>query len=218
MAPIQQRKPSPKMLTTNYNGSSVRVPTLPNVVKDIRTAVGMTQKELAEAAGLSTLTVLRSEQYLYVDLPTPLDTVLAHLENAGRSPVEIATSYSKGRNMQLKVNSDAITSNPYYRSRVRAGINYATDNFLTVDQASLMEDNSNHPFVLFRTYLFAAFDLPTSQIQFCLFTGMNPAVQAKFESYDSNFPDTLKNSLSLILDLTNAELATLEEMVKRAHA
>lgn len=202
---------------TNYDQSRVRVPTLPNIVKDIRLSVEMTQRELAEEAGISTLAVLRSEQYLYVDLPDTLAIALSDIDPEGRTATNIALSYEKGRKMQLKVNSDAITSNPYFRSRIRAGLDYAVDHFQTVDQAALVDDNSHHPFVLFRTYLFAAFDLPTSQIQFCLFTGLNPAVVAKFESYDSNFPDTVKEALSFILDMRSDEIATLELIVKRAH-
>ena len=202
---------------TNYDQSRVRGPTLPNILKDILLSVEMTQRELAEEAGLSTLAILRSEQYLYVDLMGSLALALSRIDPEGRTTTEIESSYAKGRKMQLKVNSDAITTNPYFRSRIRAGIDYATDHFQTVDQATLVDDNSHHPFALFRTYLFAAFDLPTSQIQFCLFTGINPAVLAKFESYDSNFPDTVKEALSFILDMRSDEIATLELIVKRAH-
>lgn len=193
-------------------GTEYRVP---NLVRDIRTSNKLTQKDLADRAGLSTLAVIRAEQYLYVDLPEALATALSEIDDvSSRSPEEMAIAYAKARNIQLSLNSERITSNPYYRSRIRAALNYAMDHSLSIFQ--ILDDDDrrlNHPFALFRMCLFTSFELPTSQIQFCIFTGIHPTVLSKFENYEStDMPESIAAALNQILRLNPDEFATLELM------
>lgn len=205
------------MVTAVGNGNAPSIYRVPNLVKDLRTRVGLTQKDLADRAGLSTLAVIRTEQYLYVDLPEALAVALSEVDPEERSAAELIVSYEKSRNTQLSLNSESLTSNPYYRSRIRAAINYAMDNYLNIFQ--ILDDDDkrlNHPFALFRMCLFTSFDLPTSQIQFCIFTGVHPTVLSKFEAYDSGFPESLQTALSVVLRLTNQEIETIAMLCERA--
>lgn len=201
---------------TPSTGTEYRVP---NLVRDIRTDNKLTQKDLADRAGLSTLAVIRAEQYLYVDLPEALANALSEIDDvSSRSPEEMAIAYAKARNIQLSLNSERITSNPYYRSRIRAALNYAMDHSLSIFQ--ILDDDDrrlNHPFALFRMCLFTSFELPTSQIQFCIFTGIHPTVLSKFENYEStDMPESIATALNQILRLNPDEFATLELMCDRA--
>ena len=200
---------------SRYNTTQAQ---LPNIVRDIRTNANMTQRELAIKTGLSNLAILRSEQYLYVELINPLPQALSELDSAGRTPEAISTSYSKGRTMQLHVNSEMITSNPYYRTRIRAALNYAMDHGLIKEQANVSPDDNrfSHPFCLFRTYLFAQFDLPVSQIKFCQFTGIHPTVLSRLESYETTMEDSVIAGLSFILQMQDNEINTLKLMCDQA--
>jgi predicted transcriptional regulator len=204
-------------LTANGPGSSKVIHTiaeLPNVVRDIRSVANMTQKELADLADVSPLFILRAEQYLHVALSERLAHVLSEIDTQGRSAATILETYITGRGMQLRINGSMLTQNPYYKQRVKAALDYATDHFLNSDQA--VTDSGKHPFTLFRTYLFTAFDLPTSQIKFANFTGIHPTVIANLEAYKGSMEHSIKRALSVVLDLSNEEIATLQIMCERA--
>ena len=187
---------------------------LPNVVRDIRSVANMTQKELADLAGVSPLFVLRAEQYLHVALSDRLATALSEIDSAGRLTSQIMEAYVNGRSMQLRINGSMLTQNPYFHQRVKAALDYATDNFLNADQA--LHESDKHPFFLFRTYLFTAFDLPTSQIKFANFTGIHPTVIANLEMYKGSMEHSIKRALSVVLDMSPEEIATLQIMCERA--
>lgn len=185
---------------------------LPNVVRDTRTQHNITQKELAELANVSALFVLRAEQYLHVELSDKLADALSVIES--RPAIVFKDSYLKGRAMFLRVNSSMLTENPYYRQRIRAALNYAMDHGLNSDQA--LKDPLKHPFTLFRTYLFQAFDLPVSQIKFSAFTGIHPTVLANLENFKVPMEDSVKRALSVVLDMTQPEIDTLGLMCESA--
>lgn len=185
---------------------------LPNVVRDTRTQYNMTQKELSELAHVSALFVLRAEQYLHVELSDKLADALSVITS--RPAGIFKDNYLKGRAMFLRVNSSLLTENPYYRQRIRAALNYAMDHGLNKDQA--LGDPMKHPFTLFRTYLFQAFDLPLSQIKFSSFTGIHPTVLANLENFKVPMEDSIKRALSVVLDMTDPEIATLALMCESA--
>lgn len=190
---------------------------LPNVVRDIRIASSLTQQELAEEAGLTRMFILRAEQYLHNTLSPSLATALSVHDSEGRTAVELIGTYSNGRRTQLHVNSQAITQNGYYGLRVRNAINYAIDNSL--DSISASSDGASarfhHPFALFRTHLFSAFDMPTSQIKFCTITGVHPTVLANLENYKGTMDDTILNALSDVLCMDYGQVATLKLVCDR---
>lgn len=192
------------------------LPELPNVVRDIRKRVDMTQKDLAELANLSTIFVLRAEQFLHVELSPALSVALALIDPESRSADQISNLYAAGRFQKLRVNSELITSSPFYRNRVLNAINYAIDHSLNSDQARASSDKFSHPFSLFRTHLFTAFDLPTSQIKFCVFTGVHPTVLASLETYNSTIEESISRALSEVLDLSVGELSTLKLLCDQA--
>lgn len=194
----------------------ISLPDLPNVVREIRKRADITQKDLADRANLSTIFILRAEQYLHVELSPALSIALSNIDPENRSPEDIALAYSKGRMQQLKANSEMITTNPYYRVRVTAALNYATDHFLNSDQAKAEADKFSHPFCLFRSHLFTSFDMPTSQIKFCVFTGVHPTVLAALERYESSIEDSISHALSVVLDLRANEIQVLKLMCDRA--
>lgn len=205
----------PRSDTANRNGSvtsGTYSERLPNVVRDTRTEHNMTQKDLAELASVSALFVLRAEQYLHVELSDKLASALSVITN--REPVIFKDNYLKGRAMFLRVNSSMLTENPYYRQRIRDALNYAMDYGLNSDQS--LNDPLKHPFTLFRSYLFQAFDLPLSQIKFSAFTGIHPTVLANLENYKVPMEDSVKRALSVVLDMTEPEIATLALMCESA--
>lgn len=203
-------------MRNGMNGGEITPPDLPNIVREIRKRADITQKELANLAGLSTLFILRAEQFLHVELSKPLSVALASIDPDNRSAEDISLVYFKGRLLQLKFNSDMMTSSPYYRIRVSKAMNYAVDHSLNSDQAKASKDSHSHPFALFRTHLFTAFDLPTSQIKFCVFTGVHPTVIAALESYSTGLLDSVATALSIVLDLSQAEIDTLKYMCEQA--
>jgi transcriptional regulator with XRE-family HTH domain len=206
----------PNNTASPYRKESYSRPELPNVVRDIRTSADITQKDLARQAGLSSIFVLRAEQFLHVELSPALSVALSKIDPHGRSAEEISEAYHKGRMIQLRVNSEAITSNPYYRVRIRNALNYAIDHSLTHDQAKVSDEKFSHPFALFRTHLFTSFDMPTSQIKFCVFTGVHPTVLAAVERYEASIEHTISVALSVVLDMSPGEIATLKLLCDQA--
>lgn len=196
----------------NRNGGEISLPDLPNIVRDIRKRTDTTQKDLASLAGLSNLFILRAEQFLHVELSPTLSVALSSIDPDSRSAAQISELYTAGRLQHLRVNSSIMVTNPYYRVRVRNALNYAMDNSLNSDQARASVDKFSHPFSLFRTHLFTAFDLPTSQIKFCVFTGVHPTVLASLEKYEATIEDSIHRALSEVLDLSEAEIKTLKLM------
>lgn len=212
------------MVTAHSNAHSVshdigsyKQHNLPNVVRDIRTNSNMTQQELADEAGLTRMFVLRAEQYLHTTLSPSLAMALSKHDSESRTPVVLISAYSNGRRTQLHVNSQAITQNGYYGLRVRNALEYAIATSL--DSIAASSDGSSarfhHPFALFRTHLFAAFDMPTSQIKFCTITGVHPTVLANLENYKGTIDDTITQALSEVLCMDYGQVATLKMMCDR---
>jgi hypothetical protein len=190
---------------------------LPNVVRDIRQTVGITQNKLAQLSALSEGFILRAEQYLHIDLSHRLSYALSKIDPQGRSPDELNAAYHKGRLVFLSVNAAFLKENPYLRVRIRSALNYAIDYGMNSDQALLDDTGTySHPFRLFRSHLFTAFGMPVSQIKFCLFTGLHPTVVAAIESYQNTIDPAVEEVLTQVLGMQQAEINTLKILCDQA--
>lgn len=175
-----------------------------NVVKSLRITEGLTQEQLAEQAGVSTLFIIRAEQFLHPNLSDKVAEALINLNaNADFWNVDaLKIQYANQREQFLAEFKHRLTGAMNYRSVVNEAISYAADHYVPVAETlPVNERSSRHPFTLFRTYLFDHYGLPTSQIKFCINTGLHPAVLSSLESRKTNMEepvaDVLRNQLSL---------------------
>lgn len=149
----------------------------PNIVKRIRMRNNVTQEHLAELAGLSTLFVIRAEQSLHNSLNDDLAKVLSFLSGlAEDNPDALKETYVQEKQERIDYLIAYLTGDPFFPHRVRIALEYAVENYSPVGEIHIpAERRLHHPFYLFRTSLFKAYDLPTSQIKFSTLTGLHPA-------------------------------------------
>lgn len=142
----------------------------------IRRSAALTQKEVAERAGLSTLYVIRAEQGLPATLGDHLATLLSELDVYGREADEINRQYGNERTDMLSFYYEQINANPGHKSFVEHSLGYALDNFHP--GAGKV---TNHPLYLFRTHLMELHELPTSAIKFCTMFNIHPSFVSNIE-------------------------------------
>ena len=147
----------------------------PNVIRDLRESLGLTQKDLAELASITPQRVLRDEQFIYI---TPADSVVRALSERleDTSEQSIIDRYVKARSKMHRLFTDDLTTSPFYQDRVNDAVNYAIDHY--DDKPGDLQS----PTKMFRWILFEHYGLPSSAIKFSQFTGMHPGTLSDIET------------------------------------
>ena len=145
-----------------------------NVIKDLRESLGLTQKELAELAGVTPQRVLREEQFVYV---TPSDSILAALSDRvlDTDSVSITDRYVKARNQLHREFTEDLCTSPFYDTNMQHFVNYAVDYWDALSEL-------RSPTRMFRESLFEEYGLPKSAIKFSIYTGMHPGTLSDIET------------------------------------
>lgn len=144
-----------------------------NVIRDLRTSAGLTQKELAELAGVTPGRVLREEQFVYVEPSPAIVRALSEKFEQGVSPREIVADYVASRErMHQDFFDDMVLSDNHLNALARS-VDYAVDYY---DQGAMKP-----PTKLFREHLFQHYGLPDSAIKFSQYTGMHPGTLSDME-------------------------------------
>ena len=144
-----------------------------NVIRDLRTSAGLSQKELAELAGVTPGRVLREEQFVY-ERPSPaiLQALSEKFEKQFK-PDEIVADYLACRErMHQDFYDDMVLSDNHLGALARA-VDYAVDYY---DVGAMKA-----PTRLFREHLFQHYGLPDSAIKFTQYTGMHPGTLSDIE-------------------------------------
>lgn len=157
-----------------------------NVIRDLRTSAGLTQKELAKRASVTPGRVLREEQFLYVEPSPRIVSALSEIFSKQFKPEEIVQDYVTAREKMHQHFYDDLVTSPDYLAQLARAVDYAVDYF---DEGHLRP-----PTMLFREHLFEAYGLPTSAIKFCQFTGMHAGTLSDIETgkTDWNGADALR--------------------------
>ena len=145
-----------------------------NVIRDLRTSAGLSQKELAELAGVTPGRVLREEQFVY-ERPSPaiLQALSEKFEKQFK-PEEIVQDYVFNRDrMHQQFFDDMVMSENHLGVLARC-VDYAVDYY---DDKNVYRS----PTKLFREHLFQHYGLPDSAIKFTQYTGMHPATLSDIE-------------------------------------
>lgn len=146
-----------------------------NVIKDLRESLGLTQKDLAELAGVTPQRILREEQFVYV---TPSESILKALWSAlGESDAahSIEGDYVRQRAQLHREFTEDLCTSPFYDTKVQQALDYAVDYW---DALSELKS----PTRMFRESLFEEYGLPKSAIKFSIYTGMHPGTLSDIET------------------------------------
>ena len=191
-----------------------------NVVKDLRQQAGLTQQQLAKLAGVTTLYVIRAEQFLHPNLDK-LSRVLASVNGQdsqdSMTAHQIEDTYVAQREDHVSRTRALFYDDPRHESRVARALDYALNEF-TPPVGLLREERQKlHPFTLFREYLFDQYELPTSQIKFAAYTGVHPAalsaLENSYSTIETDSPVAKMLTNTLLLDVN--QLALLQVMCDR---
>lgn len=144
-----------------------------NVIRDLRTSAGLSQKELAELAGVTPGRVLREEQFVY-EKPSPaiLQALSEKFEKQFK-PEEIVQDYVFNRDRMHQQFFDDMVMSENHLGVLAQCVDYAVDYY---DQGGMKP-----PTKLFREHLFQHYGLPDSAIKFTQYTGMHPATLSDIE-------------------------------------
>jgi len=152
--------------------------TVGNIVEEIRKEANITQKRLANMAGLSTLYIIRAEQGMSLALPTNLLNALSHL--SGKDSTDIQTMYIMQRAAMVEYYVDRVNSNPENLAYIETALSWALDHY-EPKAGNALGKKLSHPLYLFRTQYTSLHQLPMSAIKFCQMFGMHPASISKIE-------------------------------------
>lgn len=177
-----------------------------NPIKDLRESLGLTQKELAELAGVTTNLVLRNEQFVYAE-PSAQILNAMHIEaynNDVLFPSSLEADYIKAREQLHREFTDDLVTSPFYDQHVKYALDYAIDYW---DAQSTVRS----PIRMFRESLFENYGLPSSAIKFSIYTGMHPGTLSDIETgkTDWNGAAALKHILRSNLACSNRIIDTL---------
>lgn len=198
----------------------------PNIVERTRRRAAMTQKDLATKANLSVMSIVRAEQCLLPGLSASLITALSEIDPSLR-PLEFQLAYTKDRKYRINEFNTALTTDDNYAMNLQDALDYALDHFTptyaVISPTSDSTDSTKselrmrHPLYLARTYLFSKYDLPTSQIKFCTYTGAHTATVSAIERGKLTLSDApaFVATLKEILGFTDAQVDLLEQMCIR---
>ena len=144
-----------------------------NVIRDLRTSAGLSQKELAELAGVTPGRVLREEQFVY-EKPSPaiLQALSEKFEKQFK-PEEIVQDYVFNRDRMHQQFFDDMVMSENHLGVLAQCVDYAVDYY---DIGGMKP-----PTKLFREHLFQHYGLPDSAIKFSQYTGMHPATLSDIE-------------------------------------
>ena len=177
-----------------------------NPIRDLRESLGLTQKELAEHAGVTAQRVLREEQFVY---ETPSQKILDAFKQDNLAPVDLSldtlvSDYVKARNKLHRDFTEDLVTSPFYIQHAKYALDYVIDYW---DALSVLKS----PVKMFREALFGNYGLPTSAIKFSIYTGMHPGTLSDIETgkTDWNGAAALKTVLRGNLGLEGAMIETL---------
>lgn len=147
-----------------------------NPIRELRESLGLTQKDLAELAGVTPQRVLREEQYVY-ELPSEKITNALQERNPSVAPntLTLVVDYVRNRNQLHRDFSRDLTESPFYEQHLRHAVDYATDYWDALSEL-------RSPTKMFRASLFEQFGLPDSAIKFTIYTGMHPGTLSDIET------------------------------------
>lgn len=187
-----------------------------SVVERIRRAANLTQRGLAERAGLSVLYVIRAEQCipqtLGHDLSTALSSVTAEVYTEPSSPHQIEFEYSIDRENALKFYKNQIWAHPAHLDFIETAVGYALDHY-TAGVGDRRGSRLSHPLCLFRTKLMSLYDAPTSAIKFNQFFGLHASIISTIETRK----DTIERNsatFNCLRDILGVSEVQLEMLMK----
>lgn len=142
-----------------------------NILRLVREAHALTQKDFAELVGVSPQAIMRYEQALYEQLSPKITTQLAELSGLPEETIKMKYSYNR-----LQIQRDA------YRY------------LMPLPALHIVE--GEHPFYTFRTYITKRYRNTDSRMAFCILLALHPAVVAKYDSGEvKRMPELITNGL-----------------------
>lgn len=156
-----------------------------SVVERIRRAANLTQRGLAERAGLSVLYVIRAEQCIPQTLGHDLSVALSNLSSEiytePSTPREIENDYKMTRDDALNFYKLQIWEHPAHHDFIETAVGYALDHY-TAGVGDRRGSRLSHPLCLFRTKLMSLYEAPTSAIKFNQFFGLHASIISTIET------------------------------------
>lgn len=144
-----------------------------NVIRDLRTNAGLSQKELAHKANVTPQRVLRDEQFVYVEPAPSIVQALSEIFSKQFKPEEIVADYTANREKMHQQFFDDLVSDGQNLGVLARAVDYAVDYY---DEGEIKS-----PVKMFRKHLFQHYGLPDSAIKFCQYTGMHQATLSDIE-------------------------------------
>lgn len=144
----------------------------PNPIKRVRTNHNMTQRSLAEQAGISPTAVLRYEQGLYEKLSDKINNVLKELDDTQMSKMlpELYVLWREDVQLHAK---------PYF-----------------IPLPNLAVNLNEHPFTTFRRTVTTRAVGKDSRISFCILLAIHPSVVLDYEAgKQEHMPNLIKEAL-----------------------
>ena len=143
-----------------------------NPIRKLREARHLTQKDLAELAGVTPQRVLREEQFIYA---SPSEAILTALSENELGQKRLSNDYCIARaQLHLDFREDLVTS-PFYEEYVGHCVDHAIDYWDALSEL-------RSPTRLFREQLFEQYGLPPSAVKFSMYTGMHPGTLSDIET------------------------------------
>lgn len=156
-----------------------------NVIARERGKHSLTQHRLASQASVTRQVITQLEAFALAKVPHEVARILDP-----KHPETICTLYEAERNGFLSENKKILLAELHKTPGIVED---------AVDYAMNMYSTHSSPLILFRTYVFDELGWSTSQVQFCRFTGLHPAVASKVETGKvpweniGSYLDTLKD-------------------------
>lgn len=187
-----------------------------NVVERVRRALNVTQRGLAERAGLSVLYVIRAEQCipqsLGPDLARALSKLTGELYKERTSEHELEHQYSMDRQDALLFYKNQFLNHPGREHFIEVALGYSLDNYVA-GVGDRRGSRLSHPLCLFRTKLMSLYEWPTSAIKFNQHFGLHASILSSIE----NRKDTIeRNSATFhtLRDILGVSEVQLEMLMK----
>lgn len=187
-----------------------------SVVERVRRAANLTQRGLAERAGLSVLYVIRAEQFipqtLGHDLARALSNVTSEVYTEPSTASHIEYEYHIDRTANLAFYKHQLVSHPAHIDFVETALGYALDHY-TAGVGDRRGARLSHPLCLFRTKLMSLHDWPTSAIKFNQFFGLHASILSTIETRK----DTIERNsatFNVLRDVIGLNEVQLEMLMK----
>lgn len=173
-------------------------------VGTLRRELGLTQRELANHAGVSTQSIMRAEQGLHPTLSGGIAKALSELGNTDEAIIR--RDYKRTRAWNIKQFSlDLTSSDNYELCRKEA---------LTHTREYAQYNPTSSPTKYWREFIFSFFGIPLSGIKFCTYTGLHSAVLSNVENGKVTWRESkaFQRVLSEVLNCSEFEIALLGKL------